>query len=487
MVFTSIEFLIFFAVFVPIFFLLPRSIKSVFLLLASYFFYAYWNFNYLLLIIGSTLVDFVVSQRIYDLPSDKLSQKKTLLIVSLCINLGVLFIFKYFNLFSGTFFSLASLLGLETDPIILDLILPVGISFYTFQSMSYTIDIYYGKLKPERDFKIFATYIAFFPQLVAGPIERASNMLPQFHHNQTFSYDRTVSGLRLIIWGFFKKVAIADALALYVNRVYEAPSEFGGNILIIATLFFAVQIYCDFSGYSDIAIGVARILGYDLMENFRQPYFSRSIREFWQRWHISLSTWFRDYVYIPLGGNRVSLPRNLMNLMIVFVVSGLWHGANWTFVLWGSIHGSIIVVETVLQKYNVSIFPKNTPSLLRNFLNIIMTFSIVTLAWIFFRANTINDALYIVTHLFSSTTPDVISPLYGQIATNTRGQFQTYLVYIAILVAVDARLYFTPLDMFLMRLPTILRHFAYYGLIVIIIVSVLLSSQQGNAFIYFQF
>ncbi|MCA9886173.1 MAG: MBOAT family protein, partial [Anaerolineae bacterium] len=322
--FISIAYIVFFIVVAFIYFRLPQQQRWILLLVASYFFYAYWEVTYLILIVFSTFVDYFVARLIGATPQDNQVRRRALITISLLINLGTLFVFKYFNFFADSLNDLLIQLGLNTNLATLEILLPVGISFYTFQSMSYTIDVYRGHIQPEKHFGVFATYIAFFPQLVAGPIERAGNMLPQFFEDHRFDYARIVSGLRLMLWGAFKKVVIADRIAEYVNTIYGRPEDYTGTVLILGTLLFAFQIYCDFSGYSDIAIGTARIFGFDLMTNFRQPYLSRSFREFWRRWHISLSTWFRDYVYIPLGGNRVPFSRNILNLLIVFVVSGLW-------------------------------------------------------------------------------------------------------------------------------------------------------------------
>ena len=341
--------------------------------------------------------------------------------------------FKYFNFFNSALSDTASLFGLHYTASTLDVLLPVGISFYTFQSMAYTIDVYRGNIKPERNLLVFASYVAFFPQLVAGPIERASNLIPQFYQQFMVNYDRIISGLRQILWGAFKKVVIADRLSVYVNAVYNNITDHTGLTLIIATVFFAFQIYCDFSGYSDIAIGTARIMGFDLMDNFRQPYFSRSVREFWRRWHISLSTWFRDYVYIPLGGNRVRFSRNLSNLMIVFVVSGLWHGANWTFLIWGTLHGLYIVMEVVIGRYVH--FKRRV---LTDGMATVLTFVFVTVAWIFFRANTVNDAFYVLAHLFdfSGGISDVIAP-FAQGLFDARIEFVGSLFVISLLMIIE--------------------------------------------------
>jgi alginate O-acetyltransferase complex protein AlgI len=343
--FNSIEFLLFFPVVVAIYFATPQRYRWALLLAASYYFYASWKPEYLLLIIASTLVDYGCGLRMGSIAGK--ARRKKWLLVSLTSNLGLLFAFKYFNFFNESARAVFDRFNIFYDVPAFDLLLPVGISFYTFQTLSYSIDVYRGRQRPERHLGIFALYVSFFPQLVAGPIERSTHLLPQFFQPHRFEYDRVTSGLRLVLWGFFKKVVVADRLALYVNAVYNDPSAHTGPTILLATYFFAFQIYCDFSGYSDIAIGTARVMGYDLMQNFRRPYFARSISEFWSRWHISLSTWFRDYLYIPLGGNRVPRWRWYVNLFAVFLISGLWHGANWTFVVWGALHGTYLIVGLV--------------------------------------------------------------------------------------------------------------------------------------------
>lgn len=400
MLFNSIEFLIFFPIVTAIFFALPQRFRQVFLLAASYYFYMCWKAEYAILILVSTLIDYVAALRMGK-TTDKRARKKYL-ILSLAANLGILFAFKYANFFNASLRAVLQQFNIFYDFPGFHWLLPVGISFYTFQSMSYTIDVYRGEKEPERRFITFALYVAFFPQLVAGPIERSVRLLPQLDQTVRFDYERLISGLRLMLWGFFKKLVIADRLAIYVNQVYNSPAEYQGLTLLLATYFFAFQIYCDFSGYSDIAIGSARIMGYDLMLNFRQPYFSQSISEFWKRWHISLSTWFRDYLYIPLGGNRVSKPRWYFNLMAVFLVSGLWHGANWTFVLWGGLHGFYLLFSIYTQKVRQALAGllkiERFPLLQRGW-KIFFTFHLVCFAWVFFRANSVGDAFLILRNL----------------------------------------------------------------------------------------
>ncbi len=395
------------------------------LLLASYYFYMCWKVEYILLILFSTIVDYSVAIKM----SESLHKKvrKRWLYLSLGVNLGILFLFKYFNLFNDAVQAAFNKFNLFYDIPTFELLLPVGISFYTFQTLAYTIDVYNGKLKPERNLFNFALYVSFFPQLVAGPIERASRLLPQFQKTYQYNYIRVVGGLQQMLWGFFKKLVIADRLAPLVNEIYNAPTEVSGITLLTATYLFAFQIYCDFSGYSDIAIGSARVMGYDLMDNFKVPYLSKSIREFWQRWHISLSTWFRDYVYIPLGGNRVKVYRWYLNLLIVFMVSGLWHGANWTFLIWGALHGIYLIIEILLNKLPPILkrFPK-----IKHWFLIGITFHLVLLAWIFFRANTVNDAFYILKQIAYIPTELSISNIINGVLwkVNRLAVILTYII-----------------------------------------------------------
>lgn len=470
MSFISPEFVIFFALVVPLFFMLPQRQRWILLFIASYYFYGYGEPKNLLLIAMTTLVDYVAARRI-DI-TDHIPTRRLWLIASLSANLGVLFIFKYFNFFAD---------ALGAGDRLLDVVLPVGISFYTFQSMAYTIDVYRRQIKAEQHAGIFATYVAFFPQLVAGPIERAGSLLPQFHQRMTFDAERTVSGFRLILWGLFKKVVIADRLALYVNVVYNDAQHYTGLPLIVATMFFGFQIYCDFSAYSNIAIGTARVMGFTLMQNFRQPYFARSVREFWARWHISLSTWFRDYVYIPLGGNRVSQGRNLLNLFIVFLLSGLWHGASWTFVIWGALHGLFVVIDAGLRGRGVRIAAPV-------WVKLAVTYALVSFAWIFFRANSLDDALYIAGNLLTFTPTDLTAPfaLAEGVLLTPGLEFVLAWVLIGLLLAVDVLDARVGLDKALTMSPAPLRWAVYYAAGT----AVLLSGLYGvgaQQFIYFQF
>jgi D-alanyl-lipoteichoic acid acyltransferase DltB (MBOAT superfamily) len=400
MLFNSFQFLTFLVVTWSLFQALKGVPRKALLLGASYYFYMCWSTKYILVIWAITLIDFAAGRLIERSKLPRL--RTTFLVLSIFCNLGLLVIFKYFNFLSTSTAQLLHSVGLNSDPPLLHVILPVGLSFHTFQAMSYTIDVYKKKAAAERSLLNYALYVAFFPQMVAGPIERPNQLLPQFHHDPTFRPGRVRSGIKLALWGLFKKMVIADALAGFVNLVYANPQGFSGAELTVATLAFSLQIYCDFSGYSDIALGVARMMGYELRVNFLQPYFSRSIGEFWHRWHVSLSTWFRDYVYIPLGGNRVAVPRHYINLLVTFLISGLWHGANWTFVIWGGLHGSLLVLSQLTSSVRaraIRVLALDRMPKSRATLQWLWTFTIVTVAWIAFRAKDIRSAWYVVTHL----------------------------------------------------------------------------------------
>lgn len=392
MLFNSLAFLLFLPIVFLLYWAIPNKYRWMLLLTSSYYFYMCWNPKYIFLIFFTTVISYFAGL-ILEKASSAL-MKKIVLTVATITCLGILFFFKYFNFLCESIVSFLNIFSLHLHPLTIKLMLPVGISFYTFQTLSYVIDIYKGKIKAERHFGYYATFISFFPQLVAGPIERTNNLLPQIKKKHIFSYEQATYGLKLMAWGYFKKIVVADALAPYVSLVYNSPQQYYGFALVLATFFFTIQIYCDFSGYSDIAIGTAKLLGIDLSTNFKSPYFSQSIKEFWSRWHISLSTWFRDYIYIPLGGNRVSKLRHYINLLVTFLASGLWHGANWTFVAWGGIHGVAQVVENI-------VFPRrNTESKrLAWSLRVLSVFCFCSFAWIFFASNSIDDALYILSHI----------------------------------------------------------------------------------------
>ena len=401
MVFNSFEFIIFFLVVIVTYFSISHRYRWALLLLASYYFYMCWKPEYIFLILFSTIIDYYCGLKMGS--SENQKERRLFLFISIVTNLGLLFSFKYFNFFSDSLRYLLNQFNIFYEFPYFNVLLPVGISFYTFQTLSYTIDVYRGNKEPEKHFGIFALYVSYFPQLVAGPIERSTRLLPQFRKNNTINYLRIKNGILLMLWGFFKKIVIADRLAVLVNTVYNNPTDYQGIILIIATIFFAFQIYCDFSAYSDIAIGASRIMGYDLMKNFNRPYFSKSISEFWRRWHISLGSWFRDYLYLPLGGNKSGKFFWSKNIMIVFLISGLWHGSNWNFVIWGFLHGFYILFAFAFKNIKLNIYSLlkiNKSAIYYKFMQVICTFILVDFAWIFFRANTLSDSIYIIKNLF---------------------------------------------------------------------------------------
>ena len=407
MLFNSITFAVFFVVVTLLYFILPYRWRWLLLLIASCYFYMFFLPIYILILFFTIIIDYFAG--IY-IEKAEGKQRKIFLFASIIANVGILAIFKYYNFFIDNINGIFAVNSNISLPY-LEILLPIGLSFHTFQAMSYTIEVYRGKQKAEYHFGIYALYVMFYPQLVAGPIERPQNVLHQFREKYDFDYQRVTDGLKLMAWGLFKKVVIADKFALLTNQIYDNPQNYDGIALIIATIFFSFQIYCDFSGYSDMALGSAQVMGFKLMKNFDSPYLSKNISEFWGRWHISLSTWFRDYLYIPLGGNRVSVPRWYFNLFVVFMVSGFWHGANWTFIIWGALHGLYLIIAIIknnlLAKINLSI---TNPIILKTsrFIDVIFTLGLVFFAWIFFRAKNLSDATYIVTHLFDNIAHKLI-------------------------------------------------------------------------------
>lgn len=395
MLFNSIDFLIFLPIVFILYWAFPHKYRWALILISSYYFYMSWNAKYMILILFTTFMSYAAALLIEKFEDKTI--RKLIITATLILCLGVLFFFKYFNFVSSSVTDFLNLFTLQLHPVTLNLILPVGISFYTFQTLSYVIDVYRGDIKAERHFGIYAAFISFFPQLVAGPIERSRHLLPQIKAVHRFDYDKAVYGTKIMLWGYFKKIVIADMLAAYVDVAYVNQKTNTGFMWILATFFFTLQIYCDFSGYSDIAIGTAKLLDIDLMTNFKSPYFASSIREFWRRWHISLSTWFKDYVYIPLGGNRCSKVRRSFNLLVTFLVSGLWHGANWTYIIWGAVHGIAQIIESVFAK-SLKAFRAHK---IGNILSTIFVFLFCSFAWIFFRAETLTDAVHIISHMFT--------------------------------------------------------------------------------------
>jgi D-alanyl-lipoteichoic acid acyltransferase DltB (MBOAT superfamily) len=404
MLFNSIDFAIFLPVIFILYWLVSKNLRlqNLLIVLSSYLFYGWWDWRFLSLILFSTIIDYLIGISLSK--QDHKTKRKILLWTSITVNLGFLGFFKYYNFFLDNFITAFSFFGTEINANSLDIILPVGISFYTFQTLSYTIDVYKQRLKPTKDFIAFSAFVSFFPQLVAGPIERAKNLLPQFYTKRNFDYSNAVNGMRQILWGLFKKMVIADNCAQYANIIFNDSSEYSGSTLVLGAVFFTFQIYGDFSGYSDIAIGTARLFGFNLKQNFAFPYFSRDIAEFWRRWHISLSTWFRDYLYIPLGGSRGGAWSKIRNVFIIFLVSGFWHGANWTFIIWGALNAlyflPIFITNNNRNNLNVVAQGKYLPNT-KEFLLMLITFALTVFAWIFFRAENINHAFSYLSEIFS--------------------------------------------------------------------------------------
>lgn len=479
MLFNSTEFLLFFpAVFIA-YWSIGHKWRWLLLLVASYFFYMCWKPEYIVLILFSTVVDYAASLGIAR--SAKPSLKKLWLVLSLGINLGFLFTFKYYNFFLASINDTLGFAGFDTIEASHSLLLPVGISFYTFQTMSYTIDVYRGQKSPERNFGLFALYVSFFPQLVAGPIERSVSLMPQFSKVKAFVYSDAVLGARQALWGFFKKMVVADRLAPMVDLVYNDPGQHQGAQGLVATVFFALQIYCDFSGYSDIAIGTARMLGFKLMENFSTPYLSLSIKEFWSRWHISLSTWFRDYVYIPLGGNRKSEPRWLANLFITFTVSGLWHGASWNFVIWGALHGTYLIIENLGRKYFPKVGVAMTATLPARILTTCFVFALACLGWVFFRATSFSDAVTVISGFTHFSKSQLGLYMFG---ANMTPDFILALAALSLLGVVDVFIKDHGFAQSVELLPKLAR----WSLYLLISLAILGFGAFGNTeFIYFQF
>jgi len=407
MLFNSIDFAIFLpTVFLIYWFITNKNLKlqNCFIVFASYIFYGWWDWRFLSLLLCSTVIDYTVGVKLQN--EHKANKRKRLLWISLLVNLGILGFFKYCNFFLENFVTAFSFFGTNIPTGSLNIILPVGISFYTFQTLSYTIDVYRRKLKPTRDFIAFAAFVSFFPQLVAGPIERATHLLPQFYSKRIFDEPKAVNGMRQILWGLFKKIVIADNCAQFANLFFNNSQDYSGSTLVLGALFFSFQIYGDFSGYSDIAIGTARLFGFDLKQNFNFPYFSRDIAEFWRKWHISLSTWFRDYLYIPLGGSRCITGKKIRNIFIIFLVSGFWHGANWTFIAWGGLNAIYFLPLFLTNKnrtyLDVVAQGKYFPTL-KEIISISSTFMLTVFAWIFFRAENMSHAASYITEIFSTS------------------------------------------------------------------------------------
>jgi alginate O-acetyltransferase complex protein AlgI len=476
MLFNSIHFLFFFIAVTALYFLLPHRFRWFMLLAASCYFYMAFIPVYILILGGTIVIDYFAGIWLEKIEGKR---RKYFLVASLIANIGVLAFFKYYNFLNANLSELLSSFGYKNVIPDLSILLPIGLSFHTFQAMSYTIEVYRGNQKAERHFGIYALYVMFYPQLVAGPIERPQNLLHQFRKKHYFKYESFIGGLKLILWGFFMKLVVADRLAIYVNAVYNNPDKHNGVTLVVATVFFAFQIYCDFAGYSNIAIGAAKVMGFKLMTNFNRPYFSASISEFWKRWHISLSTWFKDYLYISLGGNKVAIPRWYFNLFFVFAVSGLWHGANWTFIIWGALNGFYLVFAIISEKWRKKlgklIYLDKLPRL-NNLLQILITFALVCFAWIFFRANSTADAFLIVKNIFSFN---------GSLYIGEIQQFFYCIAAIIFLLLLEiSQNYFLFSDLPVKTNHWFKEHIAYAILVILILI---LGVFDGGQFIYFQF
>ena len=474
MVFNSVIFLVFFILFFQFYWLinnrLPVLCRNIFIILSSYLFYGWWDWRFLSLIFISSLSDYAIGLSLAH--TQNKSGRKLLLILSLVINLGILGFFKYFNFFVSSLQELLQVFSLPVHIKTLSIILPVGISFYTFQTLSYTIDIFNRKIQPTRDTVSFFAFVSFFPQLVAGPIERAGHLLPQFFGKKEFSYNFCVQGLRLILWGLFKKIVIADNLGILADALFDTHQSVSGVTTLAGSLFFAFQIYADFSGYSDIAIGLSRMLGFDLMKNFKTPYFSPTFGEFWRRWHISLSTWFRDYLYIPLGGNRKSAFRNQLNIIVTFLLSGLWHGANITFLIWGGLHGIALILEKWLKgKWNRLFYAP-------------LVFMVVTLLWIPFRAENYNHFIVLSKSIFQFGSYS-ITTLYQTISNFSNIRFVVLSLVLVGFLSIEYHLRSDDFNEWIQKKPGFTRFTLYYAIVLLILL--LGNFNVKPYFIYFQF
>ncbi len=478
MLFNSLEFLIFLpVVFILYWYVFNKKLKSqnLLILLASYVFYGWWDWRFLSLIIFSSILDFLIGVSLSK--TEEVSKRKLLLTTSILVNIGFLGFFKYYNFFLESFSDAFTFFGATISAERLNIILPVGISFYTFQTLSYTIDVYKKKLEPTKDFIAFFAFVSFFPQLVAGPIERATNLLPQFYTSRKFEYAKAVDGLRQILWGLFKKIVIADNAAKFANIIFNSSAEYSGSTLALGAVFFAFQIYGDFSGYSDIAIGTSRLFGFNLMQNFAFPYFSRDIAEFWRRWHISLSTWFRDYLYIPLGGSRGGTWMKVKNTFIIFLVSGFWHGANWTFIVWGGLNALYFLPLMLLNKNrtHTNVVAENRMfASIKEVFQILLTFTLTTIAWVFFRAENIGHAFAYLAEIFSPSLFEM--PRFFPL---------TVIFFMILFVIIEwlQRDKQHALEFKNTKMPRLVRFALYYILIAVIF----LFGGQQQEFIYFQF
>lgn len=477
MLFNSLDFFIFLPiVFILYWFVFAKKLKqqNLLIVIASYVFYGWWDWRFLSLLLFSSLVDYCIGVLLSK--EKRQRSRKILLWISISVNIGFLGFFKYYNFFVESFVASFTFFGSQISANTLNIILPVGISFYTFQTLSYTIDVYKKKLEPAKNLIAFLAFVSFFPQLVAGPIERATNLLPQFYQKRQFSYANAVDGFRQVIWGLFKKVVIADNCAKYANIIFNNSEDYSGSTLLLGAFLFAFQIYCDFSGYSDIAIGISRFFGFKLMQNFSFPYFSRDIAEFWRRWHISLSTWFRDYLYIPLGGSRGSLNKKIRNVFIIFLVSGFWHGANWTFIIWGGLNALYFLPLLLTDKNRINTDVVAQNKLIPNFkesIQMFATFSITLIAWIFFRANSVSHAFTYLKDMFNGS-------LFS------KPEITPYTVLFLIMVFIVAEWIGRHGQYALERIDNVSKPLRW-SLYIILILLMFLFTGEDQAFIYFQF
>ncbi|MFZ4930381.1 MBOAT family O-acyltransferase [Chryseobacterium sp. Mn2064] len=478
MLFNSIGFVIFLQIVFLLYWLVTNKslrLQNILLLVASYFFYACWDWRFLFLLMFSTLLDYFTGLKMQDAENQK--RKRFWFWLSITINLGFLGVFKYYNFFAESFAEAISHVGLQVNPWTLKVILPVGISFYTFHGLSYVIDIYKDRIKAEKNFVDYAVFVSFFPLLVAGPIERATHLLPQIKKRRTFDYTKAVDGLRQILWGLFKKIVIADNCAEFANQIFNNSGDQSGSTLVMGAVFFAIQIYGDFSGYSDIAIGTARLFGIDLLRNFAFPYFSRDIAEFWRRWHISLSSWFKDYLYIPLGGSQGGNWMRIRNTFIIFIVSGFWHGANWTFIVWGALN-ALFIMPSIVMKTNrnhlETVAQNNLLPTVKEFFQIVLTFILAVFAWIFFRAENITHAFSYISGIFSKSLFSIptIKPL-----------FLVLLIIIFMIVEWLGREEQYAIAKLGTKWKSPIRYALYYA----IIIAIFWFAGKDQQFIYFQF
>lgn len=487
MLFNSFSYALFLPIVFIIYWIMPHKIRWIILLMSSYYFYASWGPQYIAIILLTTIVSYAAGLLMDSRRSSKL-YSKTILIISILLCLSLLFFFKYLDFFADNISILLEKMTIPMQPLTLKLALPVGISFYIFQTVSYLTDVYRGEIPAEKDFGIYAVYISFFPKVMQGPIEKGKKLLPQLHAYRSFQYPQASYGLKQMAWGYFKKLVLADGLSVYVNQVYNDLPSYSGFSLILATFFFAIQLYCDFSGYTDIALGSAKLLGINLTQNFKAPYFASSIKDFWGRWHISLSTWLKDYIYIPLGGNRVGKIRHALNILITFLVSGLWHGASWNYVLWGGLHGFYQILEGLFPwNSKKSLFQRNKHfHLLLSLITVPCTFLLVCFAWIFFRASTIQDAIYVIQNMFIGISH---LSVYLQNCALQMGLTFTHLIYnclpIILLIVYD----FISLKTDVIALITRQRFFIRWPLYILLLLIILLFSEKriSTQFIYMQF